>query len=166
MNVQAIAISMLPEHLLLAGIVLLIALEIVSGKSRFALALSMAAVGGACAAALALAAAGFAATPFPGHFSVDPAALLGKATVLALAMPALLISRADFGGRQFHILVLSSLYGACVLLAPTASSRSSSASSSLAPGVRAGPARLSPAAERRGGVEVPRPGRRRRAPPC
>ena len=116
MNVQAVAIAMLPEHLLLAGIVLLIALEIAAGKARFAMPLALLAVAGACAAALTLAAAGHSAAPFPGQLSVSPASLLAKAVVLALAVPVLLISRDDFDGRPFHILVLSSLYGACVLL--------------------------------------------------
>ena len=116
MNMQAIMIAMLPEHLLLAGIVLLIALEIAAGKPRFAMTLSVAVVASACAAALALAAAGHAAAPFPAQFSVDPVSLVAKAIVLALAVPVLLMSRAEFGDRQFHILVLSSLYGACILL--------------------------------------------------
>ena len=47
---------------------------------------------------------------------VDPTATLSKALILALAIPVLLISRDDFVEPQFHILLLSSLYGACVLL--------------------------------------------------
>ena len=73
MNVSMVLTAMLPEHLLLAGIVALVVLEVAAGKSRAAL-------------------------------------------VLALAIPVLLISRDEFAGRQFHILVLSSLYGACLML--------------------------------------------------
>ena len=36
--------------------------------------------------------------------------------MLALAVPVLLMSRDDFAQRQFHILLLSSLYGVCLLL--------------------------------------------------
>jgi NADH:ubiquinone oxidoreductase subunit 4 (subunit M) len=44
MNWQAILTSMLPEHLLLAGIVLLILVDLVSDRSRGALAIAVAAV--------------------------------------------------------------------------------------------------------------------------
>ena len=47
---------------------------------------------------------------------VDPIATLSKALILALAVPVLLLARDDFAAPQFHILLLSSLYGACVLL--------------------------------------------------
>jgi NADH-quinone oxidoreductase subunit N len=116
MSWSPIFVALLPEHLLLAGIVALVTLEIGSGKPRATLPLSVLTVAAACAAALALSLGGYAATPFPGQYSVDPAALLGKALVLALAVPVLLISREDFAGREFHILVLSSLYGICLML--------------------------------------------------
>ncbi len=116
MNAQALLGAMLPEHLLLAGMVALIALEIAAGKPRAATLLCGLVVAAACAAALALSLIGYAAAPFPGQFSVAPAALLGKAIVLALAVPVILISRAEFADRQFHILVLASLYGACLML--------------------------------------------------
>ena len=116
MNAHTILVAMLPEHLLLAGIVVLIILEIAAGKPRAAMLISVATVAAALAAALGLSLDGYVAAPFPGQFSVDPAALLSKAIVLALAVPVLLISREEFSDRQFHILVLSSLYGVCVLL--------------------------------------------------
>jgi len=48
---------------------------------------------------------------------VDPSWSLAKALVLALALPVLLLSHDDFAeDGQFHILVLSSLYGFCLLL--------------------------------------------------
>jgi NADH-quinone oxidoreductase subunit N len=58
---------------------------------------------------------GYAAAPF-GVLSVNPAALLAKALVLALAVPVLLLSRDEFARCTFHILLLSSLYGFCLLL--------------------------------------------------
>lgn len=116
MNWGSIATLMLPENLLLAGIVLLIGIEIVMRAPRGELALALLAVTAASAAAFWLYTTGAGAAPFPGHFSVTPATLLGKAVVLALAIPVLLISRDDFAAGPFHILLLSSLYGACLLL--------------------------------------------------
>jgi NADH-quinone oxidoreductase subunit N len=116
MNASLIFTAMLPEHILLAGIVVLVLLEVAAGKPRAALAIGVIAAGAACAVALWLAARGFAAAPFPGQLSVDPTALLGKALVLALAVPVLLLSRDEFPDRQFHILVLSSLYGICLMI--------------------------------------------------
>ena len=118
MSWGTIATLMLPENLLLAGIVTLIGIEIVLERPRGALALAIAIVAcvAATAAALWLYSTGASAEPFPGHFSVSPATLLGKAVVVALTIPVLLISRDEFADSQFHILLLSSLYGACLLL--------------------------------------------------
>ena len=68
------------------------------------------------AAAVWLALGSYDYAPFPGHFSVDPAAASGKAIVLALALLVLVIARDDFGQGAFPILLLSSLYGVCLLL--------------------------------------------------
>lgn len=116
MSAQAVAMLMLPEHMLLAGIVLLIAIEIALRKPRGELAVALIAVTAAMAAALWLYAQGTSATPFPDHFSVTPATLLAKAVVLGMAIPVLMISRDDFDDGQFHILLLSSLYGVCLML--------------------------------------------------
>jgi NADH-quinone oxidoreductase subunit N len=116
MNWQAVLTSMLPEHLLLAGIVLLILLDLVSDRPRGALAIAVAAVAAAAAAAAMLALDGYAAAPFAGQFSVNPATLVAKAIVLALVLPVLLLSRDDFADLRFHLLLLSSLYGVCLLL--------------------------------------------------
>ncbi|HWZ72006.1 MAG TPA: NADH-quinone oxidoreductase subunit N [Casimicrobiaceae bacterium] len=111
------AIAMLPEHLLLAGIVILIAVEIaVPLRKQVSLLLSLLAVSFAAAAAVWLSSNGFAFAAFAGHYSVDPATLLAKAIVLALAVPVLLISRDDAGQGAFPVLLLSSLYGVCLLL--------------------------------------------------
>jgi NADH-quinone oxidoreductase subunit N len=110
-------IALTPENLLLAGIIVLIGVEIFARQAQGALAISLCAVAAAAAAAALLGSGDFTATPFPGHFSVDPSWSLAKALVLALALPVLLMSRDDFGeDGQFHILVLSSLYGFCLLL--------------------------------------------------
>ncbi len=119
MNWLDIAVAMLPENLLLAGIVVLIALEIVAPRrQRGALPLSLrrrdARRRGRGAGSPSTASR---STPFPGHFSVRPPALLAKAIVLALAVPVLLIvARRVRASAQFHILLLSSLYGVCLLL--------------------------------------------------
>ena len=101
---QTVLTAMLPEHLLLAGIVLLVTLEIVAGKPRAALWISLATVYAAGAAA-----------PFAGQFSVDASTLLVKAMVLALALPVLLMSRGELPDGEFSALLLSSLYGVCLL---------------------------------------------------
>jgi len=69
MNWQSVLTGMLPEHLLLIGIVLLLVLEIALDKPRGALGVSLVIVGGATAAAAWLHFSGYAAAPFPGHFS-------------------------------------------------------------------------------------------------
>jgi NADH-quinone oxidoreductase subunit N len=116
MSWTTVLTAMLPEHLLLAGIVFLLVREIAGGAPRAALWLSLAAVYAAGAAALGLALQGYAAVPFPGQLSVAPPQLLAKAILLGLAIPVLLISRGDFADRQFHVLVLSALYGACLMV--------------------------------------------------
>jgi NADH-quinone oxidoreductase subunit N len=107
---------MLPEHLLLAGVVLLLGLEIVSGRERDGFLLAFAAVAASAVAACVLYARGYAGSPFPGHFSVSTMTSLPKAALLALTLPVLLVSRDDFGGNRYYALLLSSLYGACLLV--------------------------------------------------
>ena len=88
------AIAMLPEHFLLAGIVILIAVEIAAPvRKQGTLPLSLLAVIFAAAAAAWLSSNGFAFAAFAGHYSVDPSALLAKAIVLAFAVPVLLRNR-------------------------------------------------------------------------
>jgi len=115
MNTTAVLLAMLPENLLLVGIVLVIVLEIAGRAERAALAVAFACVAAAAWSALQLALDGYAATPFPGQFSVDASALLVKGMVLALALPVLLLSRDEFAGGEFAALLLSSLYGVCLL---------------------------------------------------
>lgn len=115
MTGHAVLTAMLPEHLLLLGIVLLIGLEIAGHGSRAALGVALACVAAAAAVAARLAFDGYAAAPFPGQFSVAPSTLFVKAMVLAFALPVLLMSRDDFTGVEFPALLLSSLYGVCLL---------------------------------------------------
>jgi NADH-quinone oxidoreductase subunit N len=111
-----VLLAMLPEHLLLLGIVLLIVLEIAGLATRASLIVALVAVAAAVMAAARLSFDGYAAAPFAGHFSVDAATLLAKALVLALALPVLLMSRDEFEGAEFPALLLSSLYGVGLML--------------------------------------------------
>jgi NADH-quinone oxidoreductase subunit N len=115
-TVTAILLGMLPEHLLLAGIVLLLLREIMGGAPRAALWISLTAIYAAASAALGFALVGFEAAPFPGQLSVAPAANFAKAIILGLAIPVVLFAREEFSDRPFHVLVLSALYGACLMV--------------------------------------------------
>jgi NADH-quinone oxidoreductase subunit N len=116
MNWFTIAFAMLPEHILLAGIVVLTLRALIKPLGTPAsLAPAIAAVAAAALAALFQWSIGFAEVPFPGHFSVDANALAAKAIALVLALPVLLMARSETRERAFPILLLSSLYGVCLL---------------------------------------------------
>ena len=108
--------ALLPEHLLLLGIVVLLAADIIGTWSRGALLMGVAAVAAAAGVAASMSMQGMSGAPFPGQFSITPAILLAKTIVLALAVPILLMSRDDFDGGEFPALLLSSLYGVCLLI--------------------------------------------------
>ncbi|HEX7440455.1 MAG TPA: NADH-quinone oxidoreductase subunit N [Caldimonas sp.] len=112
---DAVLTAMLPEHLLLLGIVLVLGLEIAGRAQRASLGVAVLAVAAAAVAAAGLSLGGYAAAPFAGQFSVDPASLMAKAMVLALALPVLLMSRDEFENGEFPALLLSSLYGVCLM---------------------------------------------------
>jgi NADH-quinone oxidoreductase subunit N len=116
MNWREALVVMAPEHLLLAGIVFILVMEIASRRKADGFAIALVAVVAACAAAVMLALAQTTGAPFAGQFTVTPADLAAKAAVLALAVPVLLLSRDEFAETQFHALVLSSLYGVCLML--------------------------------------------------
>ena len=115
MNTAAVLLAMSPEHLLLAGIVVLIILEIVADDSPAALPISVLFVAAAAAAAAALGFSGWTGAPFPGQIVLTPPTAFAKAIILALAVPVLLFSKEDFGKGAFYPLMLSSLYGVCLL---------------------------------------------------
>ncbi len=117
MNGQAILIGMLPEHILLGGLLLLIVQAIVSDSPRGAASASIVIVAGAALAALWLGVMGIEAAPFPGQVAVTPASSFGKAIAIALALPVLLLARDDLGdGGPLYPLLLSSLYGLALML--------------------------------------------------
>jgi len=112
MNWGTVLVGMLPEHLLLVGIVVLIVNDIARDKPSGASALSLVFVGAAALAATWLAFGGFVAAVFPGQLSITPGSSLAKAVVLALALPVLLLCRDDFeDSGPLYPLLLSSLYG-------------------------------------------------------
>ena len=117
MSWQTVFSAMLPEHLLLLGMIAILVIDVASRKPAGATALSLLAVTAAACAAFLSYANGFSADAFPGHFSISPAASLGKAVVLAMAIPVVLMSRDDFFDEpRFAVLMLSSLYGFCLML--------------------------------------------------
>ena len=91
MNTSLAFMAMLPEHLLLLGIVLLLGLEIAGAAKRVALLVAIAAVAAAGGAALWLCSTGFSGIPFPGQFSVARSSLAAKSIVLFLTVPVLLM---------------------------------------------------------------------------
>src|SRR5438477_8737144 len=97
MNGFAIALAMLPEHVLLVGIVTLTVIATVAPAASVRRLLAPAIVTVSVAAIVALFqwSIGFTYAAFPGHFSVDPSALAAKAIVLGLTVPVLLMARAE-----------------------------------------------------------------------
>jgi NADH-quinone oxidoreductase subunit N len=116
MNWNAVLAAMAPENALLAGIVLLIGVDIVASRPQRGFALALLATGAATLAAAMLAASGYAAAPFAGQYSINPASAAAKLVVLGLALPVLLIARDEAPGSRFYMLLLSSLYGVCLML--------------------------------------------------
>jgi len=106
-NWQDVLTAMLPEHLLLVGMLLILGQEIATRRERGGFAIALLFVAAAACAAAWLGASGYASTPFPGHYSVAAGSSLAKAV--------LLISRDDFEGARYYVLVLASLYGACLI---------------------------------------------------
>jgi len=116
MNVRDLVVAMLPEHLLLAGIVVVIARDLLPGKPRdgFVPALAFLLLAAASAAFLSL--IWYQGSPFPGQLSVTPSDLMAKAVILALAVPVLMLTRDDFADGRFPVLLLASLYGIGLIL--------------------------------------------------
>ncbi|WP_006787839.1 NADH-quinone oxidoreductase subunit N [Thiorhodospira sibirica] len=108
--------GMLVEHILLAGLLLLLILEMLTRQRREPLLLTLGTVGLALGVSLWLALQGYSATPFAGEFSVDPAALIAKAILLGLSLPVILSLRGQGLDYRLAALLLSSLYGASLLL--------------------------------------------------
>jgi len=112
---QDVVTAMLPEHILLAGMLLLLGHEIVSGRERGGFLIAVATV-----AAAAVAACWLSATATRTRRSgplLDRRGGGGLEDRAAGARtPRLLASRDDFEESRYYVLVLSSLYGACLLV--------------------------------------------------
>jgi NADH-quinone oxidoreductase subunit N len=116
MNVRDLVVAMLPEHLLLAGIVVVIARDLLPGKPRDGFVPALAFLLLAAAAAAFLSLIWYQGSPFPGQLSVTPSDLAAKAVILALAVPVLMLTRDDFADGRFPVLLLASLYGIGLIL--------------------------------------------------
>jgi NADH-quinone oxidoreductase subunit N len=108
-------LALLPEHLLLGGMVAGILCALGARTRALVLPLSVLVVVAAAAAAFWLAAEGVHAEPFPGQYALTPAIAHAKGWLLALALPVLLLLRREGDDLQFPLLVVCSLYGLALL---------------------------------------------------
>jgi NADH-quinone oxidoreductase subunit N len=109
-------IAMLPEHSLLAGIVILILLEVFGVRKAWPTWIAIAATGVAAALAFRLSSMDAVWRLFDGQLVIDGGTLLTKGALLALAVPVLLMAKSEFSDGEFSILLLSSLYGLCIAI--------------------------------------------------
>jgi NADH-quinone oxidoreductase subunit N len=116
MNWQTMLHSLLPEHLLLAGALLMICTELVSHRRWDGTGTTLAALVAALVSALWMYVGDYAGAPFPGQLSVAADALLGKAVLIGLAIPVVLLASEEFEDARMRMLLLFSLYGACLTL--------------------------------------------------
>jgi NADH-quinone oxidoreductase subunit N len=116
MNLQTFLVTLLPEHCLIAALVLLLVIDIVAKRPRGAAEVTLALVAASALAAAWLYASGATGSPFGDQFIVDPATSLTKAVVLALAVPVVLLAKDEFADSRFYTLLVSSLYGVCLVL--------------------------------------------------
>lgn len=119
MNWGVVLMSMLPENVLLIGLVLMLLLEVLSGRDRDGFTVAFCTVAVATAFAWMLYSVGFAAWPFEGQYSVGANAFMAKGAILALTLPVMMMSRDDFADTRYYALLLSSLYGACLVISST-----------------------------------------------
>jgi NADH-quinone oxidoreductase subunit N len=107
--------AMLPEHLLLGGMVVLILLALVKQSRTLALPVAALVIVASSGAAFWLANIKLETEPFVGQLMVNPVISLTKGSLLLLALPVLLMSRTEFEDVEFPLLLLSSLYGLALL---------------------------------------------------
>jgi NADH-quinone oxidoreductase subunit N len=116
MNPEGLWTAALPEHLLLLGIVVILVADLLSSEPRDPFFPALVTVLATAGAALWLLATGYTGAPFPGHFSVGAEALAGKTLLAGLTLPVLFLTRAERLNSRFAMLLLSSLYGAFLML--------------------------------------------------
>jgi NADH-quinone oxidoreductase subunit N len=107
--------AMLPEHLLLGGMVVLIILSLLRQSRALALPVAALVILASSGAAFWLAGIKLETEPFVGQLIVNPVISLTKGSLLLLALPVLLMSRTEFEDVEFPLLLLSSLYGLALL---------------------------------------------------
>ncbi|MBY0490783.1 MAG: NADH-quinone oxidoreductase subunit N [Gemmatimonadaceae bacterium] len=107
--------TMLPEHLLLGGMVVLIVLALLRMSRALALPVAALVIVASSGAAFWLASLGVSTEPFLGQLVVNPVIYLTKGSLLLLALPVLLMSRTEFEDVEFPLLLLCSLYGLALL---------------------------------------------------
>ena len=116
MNLETFLVTLLPEHCLIIALVLLLGIDIVARRPRGAAEVTLALVAASAVAAAWLYAQGMTGSPFGDQFIVDPATSLAKAVVLALAVPVVLLAKDEFVDSRFYTLLVSSLYGICLIV--------------------------------------------------
>jgi NADH-quinone oxidoreductase subunit N len=116
MNIETFLVTLLPEHCLIAALVLLLGIDIVAKRPRGAAEVTLLLVAASAVAAAWLHARGVTGSPFGDQFIVDPATSMTKAVVLALAVPVVLLAKDEFADSRFYTLLVSSLYGICLIL--------------------------------------------------
>ena len=116
MTPEGLLLAALPEHLLLAGIVGVLLMDLLAKRPQDALLPTLVTLLGAAGLAVMLALSGYSGAPFPGHFSVDTQAYWAKAILIGLSVPIILLVRAEGLENRFAVLLLSSLYGAGLML--------------------------------------------------
>ncbi len=102
---------MLPEHCLLAGIVVLILLEVFGVRRVWPTWIAIVVTCVASVLAFWLSSMQEVWQLFDGQLVMNAGVLQAKGAVLALAVPVLLMSKSEFSDGEFSLLLLSSLYG-------------------------------------------------------
>jgi NADH-quinone oxidoreductase subunit N len=116
MTPEGLLLAALPEHLLLLGILVILVTDLLSDRPRDPFLTALVTVLAATGAAAWLCGTGHTGAPFPGHFSVDAEGSAAKALLGGLTLPVLLLTRAERLDSRFAMLLLSSLYGAFLML--------------------------------------------------
>ncbi len=108
--------GLLPEHILLALIMLLMLLEIIRADSRLGGLLYLVAVGSGCVVLMAQICSGYSAEPLAQEIRIDHFALMAKLVILGCGLILGICSRATCPGYKFWMLLSSSLMGAMIIM--------------------------------------------------
>ena len=108
--------ALLPEHILLALILVLMSLEILGADRKIANCLFTLSVAAGCGVLLAQLGQGYGASVVPGEIVVDRFALLARLTILGCGLVLGLCSLTTSGTFKFWMLLSSSLLGAMIIM--------------------------------------------------